>query len=634
MSAIRVAGPPPRLKDRYRLIERLSEGSMGIVYRAHDEMLDRDVAIKFLLPERVASDESGDRFLREARAIARLSHPNIVTLYDVGYIDEGGWRYLVLEHISGQDLHTVMVERGGPLPLPEALHAMRGTLLALACAHAQSIVHRDVKPENIMVTPDGQVKVTDFGLALARGDMRLTEEGMVVGTVLYLAPEVIAGAPAGLHADLYAVGAMLYELLTGQPPFSGDDPMAVFSLALNAPLTSPRVLNPSIPAEVERVVVRLLAKDPAERYASAEEALAALPDPAEMEALAATAAEQIATELSSLPLLERIVRSSSTTHPGQEPAAPTLDGESLLTLPGGGETASPHLAQELLVYAALEDTVAAVEAERHRLAELLQPSIVEPLNLLLSQANAYEQSLGANPMARLAVSVLSSLARQALQQVRDLEANLHPAILESLGLEPALEALASQMMRAHGLQITLAMERLRERLPPQIELALFRTVQEALDRAIHHARASQVTIHLERSDEHLILSLTDNGIAAMDPRNRLFPERPGFSAIRRRIERLGGTVEAGSGPRGGLELTVSFALEPPVQLTPREMDVIQLLAEGLSNKEIARLLFISPRTVNFHLDNIYSKLGVSSRTEAAIYALRHGWVRRTATSPH
>jgi DNA-binding CsgD family transcriptional regulator len=242
---------------------------------------------------------------------------------------------------------------------------------------------------------------------------------------------------------------------------------------------------------------------------------------------------------------------------------------------------------------------------------------------LLSQANAYEQSLGANPMARMAVSVLSSLARQVIQQVRDMEANLHPTILETLGLEPSLEALASQAMRAHGLQITLAMERMRERLPSQVELALFRTAQEALDRAARHAHASQVTIQLERRDERLTFSFADNGIA---------PTGGGvLRAARRRIEQLGGTIETSTGPRGGFELTVSFAITAPVQLTPREMEVIQLLAEGLSNKEIARLLFISPRTVNFHLDNIYSKLGVSSRTEAAIYALRHGWVRRSTT---
>jgi len=625
--------PPPRLKDRYYLIERLSEGSMGIVYRAHDETLDRDVAIKFLLPERVASGEASARFLREARAVARLSHPHIMTLYDVGR--EGGWHYLVLEYIPGQDLHALMVEHGGPLPVHEALHAIRGTLSALAYAHAQGIVHRDVKPENIMVTPDSQVKVTDFGLALARGDVRLTQEGMVVGTVLYLAPEVVTGTPADRRADLYAVGAVLYELLAGRPPFTGDDPMAVFSQILNVPVTSPRAFDPSIPAEVERVVVKLLAKDPAERYGSAEEVLAALPGLTEAEALAATAAEQITTERASLSLLERIVRSSSTTHPKQEPATPALrkaegppapDEEVLLTLPSSVETGPPHLAQELLVYAALKDTVAAVEAERRRMAGLLQSSAVEPLNLLLSQANAYEQSLGANPMARMAVSVLSSLARQALQQVRDMEANLHPAILETLGLEPALEALASQAMRAHGLQITLALERMRERLPPQVELALFRTAQEALDRAIRRAHASQVTIRLERrpadTGEHLIFGFTDNGIVTTGGDM--------LRTARRRIEQLGGTIETGIGPRGGFELTISFAIEAPIQLTAREMEVIQLLAEGLSNKEIARLLFISARTVNFHLDNIYSKLGVNSRTEAAIYALRHGWVRRPA----
>jgi len=190
----RTSDPPPRLKGRYYLIKRLSEGSMGIVYRAHDGTLDRDVAIKFPLPERVAGGEASARFLREARAVARLSHPHIMTFYDVSR--EGGWHYLVLEYIPGQDLHALMVERGGPLPVHEALRAIRGALSALAYAHAQGIVHRDVKPENIMVTPDGQVKVTDFGLALARGDVRLTQEGMIVGTILYLAPEVITGAPA------------------------------------------------------------------------------------------------------------------------------------------------------------------------------------------------------------------------------------------------------------------------------------------------------------------------------------------------------------------------------------------------------------------------------------------------------
>jgi serine/threonine protein kinase len=189
--------------------------------------------------------------------VARLSHPNIVTLHDVGYEDQGGWHYLVLEHIPGQDLDRTMTERGGRLPVHEALHAIRGTLSALAFAHARSIVHRDIKPENIMITPDGQVKVTDFGLALARGDVRLTKAGMIVGTVLYMAPETITGAPVDPRADLYAVGAVLYELLTGQPPFTGEDPMVILSQVLNVPVAPPRTLEPSISQEVERIVVRL-----------------------------------------------------------------------------------------------------------------------------------------------------------------------------------------------------------------------------------------------------------------------------------------------------------------------------------------------------------------------------------------
>ena len=615
-------GPPPYLAGRYRTGERLGEGSMGIVYSAHDERLDRDVAIKFLLPERIAGGEASARFLREARAVARLSHPNIVTLHDAGR--EGTWHYLVLEYIPGQDLHTTMVERGGPLPVHEALHAIRGTLSALAFAHAQGIVHRDIKPENVMVTPDGQVKVTDFGLALARGDVRLTQEGMIVGTLLYLAPEAVRGKPIDHRADLYAVGAVTYELLTGRPPFASEDPLAIISQILHTPVTPPRSLDLGIPPQVERVVVRLLAKDPADRYGSAEEVLAALPAQAKAQAWATPTAGQTLAQRASLPLVERIVRSSSTSHPTRAPPTPVPEEETLLTLPGKSpEAVPPRLTQDLLIHAAIEDTITAVETERRRLAGLLHRSLVEPLNLLLSQANAYEQTLGTNPTARMAVSVLASLARQVLQQVRDLESTLHPTILETLGLEPALETLASQAMRAHGLQITLALERMRERLPPQVELALFRATQEALDRAIRHAHASRMTIRLERRDERLLFCLSDDGTAAAGGGV--------LRAARQRIEQLGGTIETGVGPRGGFELTVGFAIEPPVQLTPREMEVIELLAEGLSNKEIARTLFISPRTVNFHLDNIYSKLGVNSRTEAAIYALRHGWVRRPAT---
>ena len=619
--------PPAHLAGRYRLDEWLGSGSMGVVYSAHDETLDRTVAIKFLSPERVRDRDAGARFVREARAVARLSHPNIVTLYDVGH--EGHWHYLVLEHVDGQDLHAAMVKRGGPLAARHALRAVRGTLEALTYAHAQGVVHRDIKPENVIVTPDGQVKVTDFGLALIQGDVRLTREGLVVGTLLYLAPEAITGAPVDHRTDLYAVGAVAYELLTGRPPFASEDPMAVISEILHTPATPPRSLALSIPADVERVILKLLAKDPADRYATAEEVIAALPVPSQ--AQEAEAREPAPVDLASLPLLERIVRSSSTRHLQEAPATPATDEETLLTLADGAAEAQPHLTQELLVRAAIEDTAAAVEAERRRLAGYLRRNLAESLGLLLSQANAYEQTLSTNPTARTAVSVLATLARQALQQVRDMETSLHPTILETLGLEPALEALASQAMRTHGLQIALAVERLRERPAPQVELALFRTAQDALDRAIRHAHASLVTIRLERKreeggeGERLSLSLSDNGVGTAG--------RDALRAARQRIQQLGGTIQTRVNPRGGLEVSASFAVETPVELTPREMDVIQLLAEGLSNKEIGGVLSISPRTVNFHLDNIYSKLGVNSRTEAAIYALRHGWTRRSGTHP-
>jgi len=607
--------PPPRLKDRYRLVTWLGQGSMGVVYRAHDEILDRYVAIKFLSPKQIAGAGASERFLREARAVARLSHPNIMALYDVER--DGEWHYLVLEHIPGQDLHTRLVEQGGPLPVQETLKIIRDLLEALAYAHAQDLVHRDIKPENIMLTPDSRVKVTDFGLALARGDVRVTRDDMIVGTVLYLAPEVVAGQRPDKRADLYAVGAVGYELLTGQPPFVSDNPMTIFSQILNTPVTPPRTLNQAIPATLESVVTRLLAKDPAARYSSAEAVLAALPDPAQIEAEPGPAFDQPTIERATQSLLERLVRSSTTIHP-QEPATRPhiVDDGPLLALTDSPEI-TPHLTQALLVYAAFEDTIGAVETERRRMAKLLQRTVIESLNLLLSQANTYEQTLGANPSARMAISVLVSLIRQVIQEARDLDDNLHPTTLETLGLEPALEALANQRRRAHGLQITLALQRMPERLPAQIELTLFRVAQDALDRAIHQAHASQVTIILERQEEQLHFSLADNGVGARGEAM--------LQTARQRVEQFGGVFETRDNPQGGLDLLIRFTIEAPVQLTPREMEVIQLLVEGLSNKEIARILSVSPRTVNFHLDNIYSKLGVNSRTEAAIYALRQGW---------
>lgn len=260
-----------------------------------------------------------------------------------------------------------------------------------------------------------------------------------------------------------------------------------------------------------------------------------------------------------------------------------------------------------------------VEAERRRMAALLQSSVVDPLTLLLAQLNAYEQTLSGHQPSRMALAVLASLARQVLQQSRDLEESLRPAVLDDLGLEPALDALASQARRVYGLHVALAVERLRARPPRRVELELFRLAQDAIDRAARQAGARQVSLHLEPRGGLLVLRLSDDGAREI-----------GLASLNmagERLAQLGGSLELGAGPHGGLQVVASVAVAAPAELTPRELEVLRLLADGLANKAIAAELDISPRTVNFHLDNLYAKLGVASRTEAVVLALRRGWLR-------
>jgi serine/threonine protein kinase/DNA-binding CsgD family transcriptional regulator len=614
--------PPSLVNNRYRLVEWLGQGNMGIVFRAHDEKLDRNVAIKFLPINLMLEADTGSRFMREARAVARLSHPNIMMIYDVG--EDGPWRYLVLEYITGTDLHS-RLEQHGVFSVPDSLSVIRSALSALSYAHGQGVIHRDIKPENIMITQDGQVKVTDFGLALPVGDVRLTRDGAMVGTVLYMAPEVVKGEPVDHRTDLYSLGVVSYEMLSGKTPVEGTNIIQLLEQIVSVAPVPLHLHNPKVPTGLEQVISKLMSKKPADRYTSAEEALLDLPQetakpPPET---ALPAGEQASTSPASS-LLERLVRSSSVTRINEPlPSAPDADESPLLAVASPPET-PPDLAQALLVYAAYEDNAEVVEAERRRLADLLEHNVVEPVNLLISQANTYEQILGANPQARMFLSVLSTLARQVLQQARDLGANLHPVTLNSLGLEPSLELLADQYTRTHGLTIKVELQRLQERLAPIIELALFRLTQEVLDHIARRGLSNRVVIHLASLEEAVLFELWDNS-ASMDP----IP----LGASGQRIVQLGGILSTSRKPEGGLKLSISFKAEALVTLTPREMEIIQLLVEGASNKIIAQKLVISPRTVNFHLDNIYSKLGVATRLEAAVYAIRHGWVQHTLPLP-
>ena len=253
---------------RYELGRRLGSGGMAIVYLAHDRLLDRDVAVK-VLSEPYASDPAFvERFRREASAAAALNHPNIVSVYDRGEAD--GSYYIVMEYLAGPTLKDV-VRRRGPLEPSEAVDATLGILAALAAAHKRGVVHRDVKPQNVMVSEDGRVKVADFGIARAGGDSGMTEAGSIIGTAQYLSPEQARGDEVTAASDCYSVGIVLYEMLTGRVPFDGDRSVAVAMKQVSEPPTPPRELRPDIPPDLEAVVMKALRKRPSERYRTAEE---------------------------------------------------------------------------------------------------------------------------------------------------------------------------------------------------------------------------------------------------------------------------------------------------------------------------------------------------------------------------
>ena len=253
------------LARRYHLIAAMAEGGVGRVYRARDQLLDREVAVKVLRPEVAATATARDRFHREARAAATLSHRHVAALYDYG--EDGDTPFLVMECIRGETLAQRL--SSGSLPLADALRLGAEVADALAHAHARGVIHRDVKPANVMLAADGSVKVTDFGTARFMGEPAVTATGTVVGTPSYLAPELVTGGPVGPATDLYSLGAVLYEMLEGRPPFVDHDPMVVLGQHLHAPVPS---VSPSLAARapgLARLVHSLLQKDPDLRPADA-----------------------------------------------------------------------------------------------------------------------------------------------------------------------------------------------------------------------------------------------------------------------------------------------------------------------------------------------------------------------------
>ncbi len=274
------AGLPPELVNhpRYRIVRELGRGGMGVVYQAVQTLMDRPVAVKVINPSLLAHPDALPRFQSEVKTAAKLDHPNIVRAHDAEQV--GGLHLLVMEYVEGVNLAD-LVQRKGPLPLAHACHFIRQAALGLQHAFEQGMVHRDIKPQNLMVTPKGQVKILDFGLARLRGGQArgggLTEAGSFMGTPEYVSPEQATDArTADTRADLYSLGCTLYFLLTGRPPFVEDTPVKMVLAHIEKPPPSLGTVRPDVPPELAAVVERMLAKDPARRYQQPVEVAQAL----------------------------------------------------------------------------------------------------------------------------------------------------------------------------------------------------------------------------------------------------------------------------------------------------------------------------------------------------------------------
>jgi serine/threonine protein kinase len=262
--------PTPRvLSGRYELVHLVARGGMAEVYRAQDRLLDRPVAVKVLFPELSIDRTFVERFRREAQAAANLSHTNIVPVFDWG--EDGGTYFIVMEFIDGRPLSSIL-RTAGPLHPDRAAEIAADVALALDYAHRHGVVHRDIKPGNVLITDEGAVKVTDFGIARAiNTDESLTQTGAVMGTATYFSPEQAEGLGVDARSDIYSLGVVLYEMVAGRPPFVGDSPVAVASKHVREQPPAPRQFNPSIPEDLEAIILKCMTKSPEFRYQTSME---------------------------------------------------------------------------------------------------------------------------------------------------------------------------------------------------------------------------------------------------------------------------------------------------------------------------------------------------------------------------
>src|SRR5215216_1217468 len=252
--------------NRYRLVKPLGSGGMADVYLAHDNILDRDVALKVMSTRYASDEEFVERFKREAQSAAALSHPNIVSIFDRGASEDGTY-YIAMEYLSGGTLKDRILKRGA-FPTHTAAGVALQIAEALRAAHERGVIHRDIKPHNILITDSGDVKVTDFGIARAASSSTMTRTGSILGTAHYISPEQAMGEHVGPASDLYSLGVVLYEMLTGELPYDADTPLGIAMKHVNGHLRQPKEVDPQIPAGINAITCRLLAKDPEDRYAS------------------------------------------------------------------------------------------------------------------------------------------------------------------------------------------------------------------------------------------------------------------------------------------------------------------------------------------------------------------------------